>query len=45
MEAEAYETVQEAVARAQRDPVPDPSRETWSALSAHWLIEGGTPQA
>jgi pyruvate dehydrogenase E1 component alpha subunit/2-oxoisovalerate dehydrogenase E1 component alpha subunit len=45
MEAEAYESVQDAVARAQRDPVPDPSRETWSALSAHWLIEGGPQQA
>jgi pyruvate dehydrogenase E1 component alpha subunit/2-oxoisovalerate dehydrogenase E1 component alpha subunit len=41
MEAEAYETVQDAVARAQRDPVPDPSRETWAALASHWLIEGG----
>ena len=41
MEAEAYETVQDAVASAQRDPVPDPSRETWAALSSSWLIEGG----
>ncbi|HEX2751364.1 MAG TPA: thiamine pyrophosphate-dependent enzyme [Verrucomicrobiales bacterium] len=41
MEAQVYETVQDAVARAQRDPVPDPSRETWAALASHWLIEGG----
>lgn len=41
MEAGAYETVQDAVASAQRDPVPDPSRETWAALSSPWLIEGG----
>lgn len=41
MEAEAYETVQDAVSRAQRDPVPDASRETWAALASHWLIEGG----
>ena len=45
MEAEAYETVQDAVARAQRDPVPDASRETWAALSSSWLIEGGTQPA
>ncbi len=41
METAAYETVQDAVASAQRDPVPDPSRETWAALSSSWLIEGG----
>jgi TPP-dependent pyruvate/acetoin dehydrogenase alpha subunit len=41
MEHEAYEMVQDAVARAQRDPVPDASRETWAALSSSWLIEGG----
>lgn len=41
MEAEASATVQEAVARAQRDPVPDSSRETWAALASNWLIEGG----
>ena len=41
MEAAAYETAQDAVASAQRDPVPDPSRETWAALSSSWLIEGG----
>lgn len=45
MEAAAYETVQDAVASAQRDPVPDPSRETWAALSSSWLIEGGTQHA
>ncbi len=41
MEAAAYETVQDSVASAQRDPVPDPARETWAALSSSWLIEGG----
>ena len=45
MEHEAYETVQDAVARAQRDPVPDASRETWAALSSTWLIEGGPREA
>ena len=45
MEAAAYETVQDAVARAQRDPVPDSSRETWAALASHWLIEGGKQEA
>jgi len=45
MEAESYETVQDAVSRAQREPVPDASRETWAALSSHWLIEGGRHQA
>jgi acetoin:2,6-dichlorophenolindophenol oxidoreductase subunit alpha len=41
MEHEAYELVQDAVSQAQRDPVPDASRETWAALSSSWLIEGG----
>jgi TPP-dependent pyruvate/acetoin dehydrogenase alpha subunit len=45
MEAESYEIVQEAVARAQREPVPDSSRETWAALASHWLIEGGRKEA
>ena len=45
MEHEAYEMVQDAVARAQRDPVPDAARETWAALSSHWLIEGGPKEA
>lgn len=45
MEAAAYETVQEAVATAQRDPVPDASRESWAALASHWLIEGGRQEA
>jgi TPP-dependent pyruvate/acetoin dehydrogenase alpha subunit len=45
MEHETYELVQDAVARAQRDPVPDASRETWAALSSHWLIEGGPQEA
>jgi pyruvate dehydrogenase E1 component alpha subunit/2-oxoisovalerate dehydrogenase E1 component alpha subunit len=45
MDAEAYETVQEAVAKAQRDPLPDPARETWEPLASRWLIEGGHQQA
>lgn len=39
MEAEAYEIVQQAVAQAQRDPAPDPAKETWLPLSSHWLSE------
>jgi len=42
MEHEAYELVQDAVASAQRDPVPDASRETWAPLASSWLIEGGS---
>ncbi len=41
MEHENYELVQDAVAQAQRDPVPDASSESWAALSSPWLIEGG----
>ena len=39
MEAAAAEIVQQAVASAQRDPVPDPSHETWQPLSSRWLME------
>lgn len=45
MEAEAYETVQDAVGRAQRDPLPDPARESWEPLASRWLIEGGLKEA
>jgi acetoin:2,6-dichlorophenolindophenol oxidoreductase subunit alpha len=45
MEHETYELVQDSVARSQRDPVPDASRETWAALSSNWLIEGGPLEA
>jgi hypothetical protein len=45
MEAEAYEAVQQAVASAQRDPVPDPSRESWAPLASTWLIEGKSQPA
>ena len=40
MEAEAHDSVQKAVAQAQRDPIPDAASETWEALSSAWLIEG-----
>jgi TPP-dependent pyruvate/acetoin dehydrogenase alpha subunit len=40
MEAEAYEQVQQAVAQAQREPLPDPARETWMPLASEWLMEG-----
>lgn len=45
MEHEAYELVQDAVSQAQRDPVPDASRESWAALSSPWLIEGGARES
>lgn len=45
METEIHETVQEAVARAQRDPIPDPARETWEPLASRWLIEGKNKEA
>jgi acetoin:2,6-dichlorophenolindophenol oxidoreductase subunit alpha len=40
MEAEAYEQVQQAVAQAQREPLPDPARESWMPLASDWLMEG-----
>ena len=40
MEAEAYEQVQQAVAQAQREPLPDPAHETWMPLASEWLMEG-----
>ncbi|RYD28601.1 MAG: thiamine pyrophosphate-dependent dehydrogenase E1 component subunit alpha, partial [Verrucomicrobiaceae bacterium] len=39
MEAEASEAVQQAVAQAQRDPLPDPGQETWQPISSTWLME------
>ncbi|MES2706586.1 MAG: thiamine pyrophosphate-dependent dehydrogenase E1 component subunit alpha [Verrucomicrobiota bacterium] len=45
MEAEASEAVQQAVAQAQRDPVPDPSQETWQPLSSAWLMESANAQS
>ena len=39
LEAEAAEAVQQAVATAQRDPVPDPAKETWQPLASRWLME------
>lgn len=41
MEADAYETVQAAVAQAQRDPAPDAGKESWRPLASAWLMEGG----
>lgn len=41
MEADAYETVQTAVALAQRDPQPDAAKEDWLPLASGWLVEGG----
>ena len=42
--AEAVAKVEEAVARVQREPAPDPYKEDWYALSSKHLQEGhGTP--
>lgn len=40
MEAEAYEAVQEAVMKVQKEPTPDPAIETWMPLASPWLMEG-----
>lgn len=40
MEAETYDTVQEAVMKVQQEPSPDPARESWEPLASPWLIEG-----
>ena len=37
---EAAEEVQRAVAKAQQEPVPDPYRENWTALSTHFPLTG-----
>jgi pyruvate dehydrogenase E1 component alpha subunit/2-oxoisovalerate dehydrogenase E1 component alpha subunit len=38
--SEAIHKVEEAVARAQREPAPDPYKEDWYALSSKHLYEG-----
>ena len=38
--ADAVRKVDEAVARAQREPAPDPFKEDWYALSSKHLHEG-----
>lgn len=40
-EQDALEQVQTAVAKAQKEPAPDPYQEKWHALASTWLIEGG----
>ena len=40
MEAETYEAVQSAVMQVQKEPTPDPARETWQPLASAWLMEG-----
>jgi acetoin:2,6-dichlorophenolindophenol oxidoreductase subunit alpha len=37
---EASETVDKAVATVQREPTPDPYRESWCALASRHLSEG-----
>jgi acetoin:2,6-dichlorophenolindophenol oxidoreductase subunit alpha len=39
LRAEIQASVQEMVAKVQREPVPDPRQETWAPLASHWLIE------
>ena len=39
--SEAAQQVEEAVARVQREPGPDPYREDWCALASKHLSEGG----
>lgn len=38
--AEAAQRVEEAVAKVQREPAPDPYQEDWSALQSFGLVEG-----
>jgi TPP-dependent pyruvate/acetoin dehydrogenase alpha subunit len=38
--SEAVRKVEEAVARVQREPAPDPFKEDWYALSSKHLHEG-----
>ncbi len=40
LESEAISAVEEAVERAQGEPKPHPSEDSWRALSTHHLIEG-----
>lgn len=42
--AEAVETVEQAVARVQREPAPDPFKEDWCALAAQHLYEGAAAE-
>ncbi|MBI3852268.1 MAG: thiamine pyrophosphate-dependent dehydrogenase E1 component subunit alpha [Verrucomicrobia bacterium] len=37
---EATQKVEEAVAKAQREPTPDPYKENWCALASRHLVEG-----
>jgi pyruvate dehydrogenase E1 component alpha subunit/2-oxoisovalerate dehydrogenase E1 component alpha subunit len=37
---EATQKVEQAVAKAQREPAPDPFAENWTALSSKHLSEG-----
>lgn len=43
LETATTETVQQAVAQAQRDPAPDPALETWQPLHSRWLMETDHP--
>ena len=38
--SEAVQKVEDAVATVQREPAPDPYRETWHSLSSNHLVEG-----
>ena len=38
--SEAIREIEEAVAQAQREPLPDPFAENWTALSSESLVEG-----
>jgi len=38
--SEAVQKVEDAVATVQREPAPDPYRETWHSLSSDHLVEG-----
>jgi len=40
MAEEVREEIDELVSQAQSEPLPDPARETWSALSSTALLEG-----
>ena len=39
---ECQQRVEEAVAMVQREPAPDPYKETWCALASRHLSEGFT---
>jgi len=42
---EAVRTVEEAVAKVQREPAPDPYRQDWCALASRHLAEACEPAA